>query len=201
VNPQLVTDELIELMASSPRVCRHLHVPLQSGSTAVLERMRRPYTAEQYEALLNKLAARIPGIGIGADVMVGFPGETEEDFEKTRSLIERSPIMALHIFVYSPRSGTGAFTMSGRPTKEVSKARSATLKKLALEKREHAGAKFVGQRLDVLVENTRTDGGQLKGFSDNYHPVTFDGRDELMNRIVSVKITGATGAGLAGEAC
>jgi threonylcarbamoyladenosine tRNA methylthiotransferase MtaB len=199
VNPQLVMDGLIELIASSPRVCRHLHVPLQSGSTAVLERMRRPYTAEQYEVLLNKLAEKIPGIGIGADVMVGFPGETQEDFEMTRSLIERSPIMALHIFIYSPRNGTEAFGMSGRPLKDVSKARSATLKKLSAEKRERAGARFVGQSLDVLVENTRTDGGQLKGFSDNYHPVTFDGPDELMNRIVSIRITEASGAGLAGE--
>lgn len=199
VNPQLVTDELIGLMAASPRVCRHLHVPLQSGSDAVLARMRRPYTSAQYEALLNKLAEKIPGIGIGADVMVGFPGETEEDFTMTRSLIERSPIMALHIFIYSPRGGTEAFRMSGRPLKDVSKARSATLKKLSEDKRERAGARFIGQSLDVLVENTQTDGGQLKGFSDNYHPVTFDGPDGLMNRIVSVRITGASGAGLAGE--
>lgn len=199
VNPQLITDELIELMATSPRVCRHLHVPLQSGSDAVLERMRRPYTSAQYEDLLNKLAEKIPGIGIGADVMVGFPGETEEDFEKTRSLIERSPIMALHIFIYSPRSGTEAFGMSGRPLKDVSKTRSATLKKLAADKRERAVTRFVGQSLDVLVENTRTDGGQLKGFSDNYHPVTFDGPDDLMNRIVSVNITKASVSGLSGE--
>ncbi len=201
VNPQLVTDDLIGLMASSPRVCRHLHVPLQSGSAAILERMRRPYTPAQYEALLDRLAERIPGIGIGADVMVGFPGETDEDFEQTRSLIERSPIMTLHVFTYSPRNGTEAFSMSGRPPKDVAKARSATLKKLSAKKRERAGARFVGERLDVLVENTRTDGGLLKGFSDNYHPVTFDGPDTLMNRIVSVRITGASGAGLTGEVC
>lgn len=199
VNPQLVTDELIELMANSPRLCRHLHVPLQSGSNKILARMKRPYTAEQYEALLSRLSSRVPGIGIGADVMVGFPGETDEDFEQTRSLIERSAIMALHVFAYSPRKGTEAFSMSGRPLKDVAKARSATLKKLSSVKRERVGASFIGQRLSVLVENTRTDGGALKGFSDNYHPVTFDGPNSVMNEIVSVRIVAASGSGLAGR--
>jgi len=199
INPQHVTDELIELMATSPRICRHLHIPLQSGSDGVLKRMRRPYTAAQYEALLNKLAERIPGIGIGADVMVGFPGETEEEFNETYSLIERSPIMMLHVFAYSPRKGTEAFDMPGRLEKSVLKQRSAALKALSGEKRLAAGKAMIGERLEVLVENTRGAGGRLKGFSGNYFPVTFNGPDSLMNTIAEVKIIKAIATGLEGE--
>ncbi|MBI5815553.1 MAG: tRNA (N(6)-L-threonylcarbamoyladenosine(37)-C(2))-methylthiotransferase MtaB [Nitrospinae bacterium] len=198
INPQHVTDELIELMASSPRICRHLHIPLQNGSDRILAAMRRPYTSGMYETLLGKLAKAIPGIGIGADVMVGFPGETEEDFNATYSLIERSPLMMLHVFTYSPREGTEAYSMKGRPPKKEAKARAAMLKKLSGQKRAEAGEKQVGGTLDALVENTRDAAGNLKGFSDNYFPVTFKGPDSLMSAIVPVKIISAGADGLSG---
>lgn len=188
INPNHVTEELIDLMASSQRLCKHLHIPLQSGSSGVLLRMKRPYTPELYEMLLRRLDERLPGIGIGADVMVGFPGETDAEFEETRSLIERSPLMMLHVFAYSPREGTEAYSMSGAVPKKIAKTRSAILKKLSAEKRAAFGNRFIGHTLDALVENTRDANGMLKGFTDNYLPVIFAGGDEFMNRIVPVRI-------------
>ncbi|MBI4665741.1 MAG: tRNA (N(6)-L-threonylcarbamoyladenosine(37)-C(2))-methylthiotransferase MtaB [Nitrospinae bacterium] len=199
VNPQHVSDELVGLIAGSARICRHLHIPAQSGSAKVLTLMRRPYSPEFYEGLVNNLARNIPGIGIGADVMVGFPGETETEFTETFDLLNRSPLMMLHVFTYSPRKGTDAFEMSGRPVKDELKRRAGLLKALSAEKRAQAGEKMAGQTLYVLVENTRTARGQLKGFTDNYFPTVFDGPDSLMNTIAPVKILSASATGLSGE--
>ncbi len=190
VNPNDVTDGLIDLMAKSPRVCRHLHIPLQSGSDIVLERMRRPYTSAEYFRLLDRLAARIPDIGLGADVMVGFPGETDREFEMTYQLLEKSPLMMLHVFAYSPREGTDACNMDDAPPKQVAKERSAKLKKLSARLGMAFRQRFIGSALDVLIENSRDKEGKLKGFSGNYIPVGLDGPDGWMNKVVSVKITG-----------
>ena len=190
VNPNDVTDELIDLMAGSRRVCRHLHIPLQSGSDIVLERMRRPYTSAEYFRLLDRLAAKIPDIGLGADVMVGFPGETDREFEKTYQLLEESPLMMLHVFAYSPREGTDAFGMDDAPPRHMAKERSAKLKKLSAGLGAAFRQRFIGSTLDALIESSRDNGGKLKGFSDNYIPVGLEGPDGWMNKVVSVKITG-----------
>ncbi len=189
INPNNVTDELINLMAGSSRICRHLHIPLQSGSDSVLKRMRRPYTAKEYENLLNRLADKIPAIGLGADVMVGFPGETEKEFNETFDVIKNVPLMALHVFAYSLREGTEAFAMNGPIPKTVKKERSAKLKNLAQQKGQEFRERFIGTTLPVLIENTRDNAGNLKGFSDNYLQVVLDGPDSLINKIVPVKIT------------
>lgn len=200
INPTDIDDRLIGLVAQSPRVSRHLHVPLQSGSDSVLRRMRRPYGGAMYEELLNRIAARVPEIGLAADVLAGFPGETDEEFSETFELVRRSPLMALHVFTYSPRKGTEAYGMGDTVPKAVKKERSLALKALAREKGAAARRGMVGKVYGVLVENTRGDDGLLKGFTDNYHPVRFPGPDGLMNEIVPVRITGAAGERLAGEA-
>jgi len=200
VNPNDVSGELIDLMAAEPRFCRHLHIPLQSGSDAILERMRRPYRADDYEALLEKLVARAPGIGLGADVMVGFPGETDRRFRETFELLERSPVMMLHVFAYSPRKGAEAFDMDGAPPKPVVRQRSAALKELSREKGRAMRRRFVNQTLETLIENTRGGDGYLRGFTANYLPVRLEGPDELMNRITPVKMIRADGDRLTGEA-
>jgi len=194
-----VTGRLIDLVAEHPRVCRHFHIPLQSGSDSVLARMRRPYNAAMYEELLNRVKERCPDVGLGADVMVGFPGETDEEFGQTAGLIERVPLMMLHVFAYSPRRGTEAYAMKGAIPKNVKKERSAFLKNIASAKNESARLAMVGKTLDVLVENSRGADGFLKGFSDNYFPVRLEGPDTLMNSIVSVRITASGNGRLEGE--
>lgn len=193
VNPNDVTDELIGLMAqNAPRFCRHLHIPLQSGSDAVLARMRRPYTAAQYEAKLNNIALAIPDIGLGADVMTGFPGEGEAEFEQTRELIERSPLMMLHVFPYSRRPGTEAAAFTDAPAKEKSRRRSAILKALGAAKRRAFAERHAGRAMDVLVETTRDEAtGLLKGFTDNYIPVLLEGGEELKGRLARAVLDGA----------
>ncbi|VAX19231.1 tRNA t(6)A37-methylthiotransferase [hydrothermal vent metagenome] len=199
INPNDVTDELIELMAGESRVCRHLHIPLQSGSDAILKSMRRPYSASEYLKLLEMLVKRIPDIGLGADVMVGFPGEEEREFGQTRALIELSPLMMLHVFAFSPREGSAASLMPDAPEKPVAKMRSAILKKLSADKGEHFRSLFIDRTVEVLIENRRDKSGLLKGFSDNYMAVYLDGPDSLMNSIVPVRIIEAVNGHLTGE--
>jgi len=199
VNPNDVTDELIDLVATEPRVCRHLHIPLQSGSDMILQRMRRPYTARYYEETLDKLAALVPGIGLGADVMVGFPGETEEEFRRTYDLLDRSPLTTLHVFAYSPRPGADSSHMADAPPRPVAKQRSAALKELSAIKAEKMRGGFVGKRLDVLVENSYDKDGMLKGFTDNYIPVVLEGSGGMMNTIVPVMMIRESAGRLYGE--
>ncbi|MGK7346694.1 MAG: tRNA (N(6)-L-threonylcarbamoyladenosine(37)-C(2))-methylthiotransferase MtaB [Candidatus Nitrospinota bacterium M3_3B_026] len=200
INPTDIDDRLIGLIAESPRVLRSLHIPLQSGSDSVLRRMRRPYDGAMYEELLGRIATRVPEIGLAADVLVGFPGETDEEFSETFELVRRSPLAALHVFTYSPRKGTEAYGMGDTVPKAVKKQRSLALKALAREKGAAVRRGMVGGVYDVLVENSRGADGLLKGFTDNYHPVRLPGPDGLMNEIVSVRITGSAGDHLAGEA-
>lgn len=200
INPNDVTDELIELMDTTPRICRHLHIPLQSGSDKILRSMRRPYSAEEYEKLLIKLVKRMPDIGLGADVMVGFPGEGEREFDETRALIERSPLMMLHVFAFSPHKGLTASSMPDAPPKPVAKSRSAILKNLSADKGASFRGRFVGRKVNLLIENRRDSAGKLKGFSDNYMTVAIDGPDSLMNTIAPVRIIGEEPFRLRGEA-
>ena len=199
INPNTITDDLIEVIAREVRVCRHLHIPLQSGSDKILQLMRRPYSTSDYEKLLDRVALKIPGIGIGVDVMVGFPGETEADFKMSYDLLERSPVMMFHVFSWSPREKTEAFMLEDRVTKPDAKKRSRELKELSIEKSDSFRATLVGRTLKVLVENSRNSEGRLKGFSDNYAPVVFNGPDELKGKIIAVAIHSAKGSHLWGE--
>ncbi len=190
IEPTELTEELVEVMAASPMVCRHLHVPLQSGSDRILRAMGRNYTSREYAGRIEAAAERMPGAGIGADVMVGFPGETEEDFEATVDLIERLPITYLHVFSYSPRPGTPAADMPGQVEPEQKKARSTRLRSLGGAKRRSFMVGQVGQTLPVLVETTRDRGsGLLKGWSDTYVKVHLEGPDQWMGRVLPVAVT------------
>lgn len=186
INPNNVTQRLIDLMALESRFCSHLHIPLQNGSDRILRLMRRPYTSVMYEDLLNRLAERIEGIGLGADVMTGFPGETDEDFGMTRSLVERLPLMMMHVFSYSSRAGTEACSMPGAVVRARAKERTAELKAISDMKRREFISAHEGKELDVLVESSRTAGGKLKGFTANYIPAVFEGPDDMSNSMVRV---------------
>ncbi len=157
-----VTPGLVRLAATHDRVCRHFHLPLQSGSDKVLAAMGRPYTSGQYRRVVEDIAKAIPGVCIGADVLVGLPGEDEEAFEQTRSLIRELPISYLHVFPYSPRPGTRAYTMPERPSGQQVNERCAMLRELGAERKLRFLQNLVGKTLEVVVE------GRSMGRSSEY---------------------------------
>ena len=189
IEPRYVTDELIGFIAANKNICRHFHIPLQSGSDAVLKRMNRPYTSGEYTALVNRVKDRIKDVGISTDVMVGFPGETEEDFKNTVSVIKEIMPVRTHIFTYSKRKGTPAALMVSELNDKVLFRRYTELKSVAYSTSYLFRNRFMDKTLNVLVE-TRRDKitGMLKGYSDNYIKVLFKGDDTMMKDIVPVKI-------------
>ncbi|NLO74640.1 MAG: tRNA (N(6)-L-threonylcarbamoyladenosine(37)-C(2))-methylthiotransferase MtaB [candidate division WS1 bacterium] len=173
LEPLEVTPELIALLAAG-KLCRHLHLPLQSGCDSVLARMNRPYDTAAYAELLAELERRVPGVCLGADVMVGFPGETETEFAQTLAFLERVPLAHLHVFTYSPRPGTAAAQMPGQLAGHLKKERNHVLRALAERKRQAFAATQVGKRLQVVLE-THAATGEVYGLSDNYLEVALDG--------------------------
>jgi len=192
VLPAYFTPELVEVVTGAPTVAPHLHVPLQSGSDAVLRRMRRPYTATMYRRLVERLAAAIPGLGLGADVIVGFPGETDEDFEATRALIRALPFTYLHVFAYSDRPGTEAATLGARVAPGTVAARSRGLRALAAARNLAFRRGLVGSTLEAVVLETRDPAtGALVGLTGPYVEVLLDGSDALLRQVVRVRVTAA----------
>jgi threonylcarbamoyladenosine tRNA methylthiotransferase MtaB len=181
IEPREVTAEMIALIGSSDVICRHLHIPLQSGDDGILAAMGRNYSAVFFDRLIRDIHAAVPGIAIGIDVMAGFPGETPEAFSNTL------PLAYLHVFPYSPRPGTPAAAMPGQVPEGEKKKRAEILRKTGRLKREAFAAGFIGTPLKVLIE-TRTDraSGLPVGFSDNYIPVAVRGPEAAANRIVRV---------------
>ena len=182
-----VTDEMIDFFAESQKFCRHLHIPLQSGDNGILKAMRRPYTRAQYIALIEKVAKRVPGVGIGGDVMVGFPGESDAAFQNTRDLIADHPLTYLHVFPYSPRGKTPAARMANQVDPQVKKQRGAILRELGRQKVAAFQARFLGQTLPVLFENRR-NGQCLQGLTDNYIRVLAPGPNAACEQIVETRL-------------
>jgi threonylcarbamoyladenosine tRNA methylthiotransferase MtaB len=190
VEPMDWSDELIELVAGSRRIARHAHVPLQSGSDRVLRRMHRKYRPWHYAEKIRKIHEAMPEAAIGADVMTGFPGESDELFEENRSFIERLPFTYLHVFTYSSRPGTAAAAMPEQVPVEVARERNRVLRELAAEKNLEFRRKFVGRTLEVITLQ-QSDGEWTEALSDNYLKVRLAGRHEA-NQILTVEITGVT---------
>lgn len=151
IEPLEVTAELIDLVASEPRLARHFHIPLQSGSSNVLRAMRRPYQPAYYQDLLNRIRDRIPDAAIGADVMVGFPGETDKEFSRTFHLVEDAPLTYLHVFPYSARPGTPAAELQEQVPAHVANFRAKALRQLIARKHAAFVTSMMGRVLDVLV--------------------------------------------------
>lgn len=189
VEPGEVTDELIECVAGCPKVCPHLHIPLQSGDDDILRAMRRPYDRRYYAELIDRLGTRAAGIGIGADVMVGFPGETEDRWRNTYTFVESLPVSYLHVFNYSRRPGSPAADFPGQVDPETRKARSQEMRALGARKRLAFRRRHIGCVLSVLVESTRDKETRLlKGLTGNYIQVLLAGEDALMSRYVRVRL-------------
>lgn len=191
IEPTEISEELISLICE-PMICSHLHIPLQSGSDRILEKMGRGYTASFYRELILNLEAGIPGIAIGCDAMVGFPGETEEDFDYTLKLIEELPVAYLHVFEYSARPGTLAATFKSEVPSKEKKKRSEMLRRLSAKKSLLFRKGFEGSALWVLILNTLDkETGYLRGLSDNYIEIFLPGEGQWVNRLVEVKVTEA----------
>ena len=189
INPMEIDDHLIELISQHEKICPHLHIPLQSGDTEVLSKMRRNYNAKQYEHIVRRASEKISPLGLGADVIVGFPGESEISFEHTRKLIEELPFSYLHVFSYSPRSGTEAHNFKNNIKNITKKERNLILNDLVKEKARQFYKSFIGKKVTVLVEERKQADGVLKGYSEHYIPVSIDAEGFLQNQLVSVLIT------------
>ncbi len=189
INPMEIDNGLIRLIAETEKLCSYLHIPLQSGDNEILKRMRRNYNREQYLDVVNRTSNAIPNLGLGADVIVGFPGETKAAFENTRKLIEELPFSYLHVFSYSPRRGTEANDFKDDVPGTIKKERNKILTQLIKEKGQKFKNKSLNQTATVLIENQRDrKSGKLKGHSDNYIPICLDGPDQLKNRLVPVTL-------------
>jgi len=197
VEPMDWSDELIELVAASGRIAKHAHVPMQSGSDAVLRRMHRKYRPWHYREKIRKIRAAMPAAAIGADVMVGFPGETDAEFEETRLMIEELPFTYLHVFTYSARPGTPAAEQAGQVPVAVARERNRVLREIASKKK----AAFVKSLVGTVVETiTLQSGGAefTEALTDNYLKMKISGH-HATNRWMNVQIEGANGETLRGK--
>ena len=197
VEPMDWSNELIELVASSPRIAKHAHVPLQSGSDKVLRRMHRKYRPWHYADRIERIRRAMPTAAIGADVMVGFPGETDADFEQTRALIERLPFTYLHVFTYSSRPGTPSAEMPDQVPVQVARERNRVLRELAANKKREFMRCFLGRDLDAITL-TRFDGYATEALSDNFLKLQVTGH-HAANQMVSVRIQELCYDGLIGH--
>lgn len=190
--PTYLTPELGELLVSERRLCRHLHVPLQSGSDRILRLMRRPYTVRLYRERVERLAAAIPGLCLGTDVITGFPGETAADFAETEAVVAALPFAYLHVFSYSDRPGTEAARLaSPRVSPAERQWRTTRLRRLGAARWRAFQAAHLGAELGVLVlERTDAGPGRLVGLTDNYLEVAFEGPGWLRRQFARVRATG-----------
>jgi len=189
LEPGEIFSDLLALIASEPRLCPHLHIPLQSGDATILGRMNRHYHPHFYSEIVLEAIHRIPDLAVGVDVMVGFPGETDERFQNTYRLIEALPVAYLHVFPFSPRPGTDAATMEEQLSPASISQRCRLLRELDKRKRLSFLNRFLGKVRPVLVENRKDAAtGLPRGFSDNYLPVLVQTDAATENRIVMAKL-------------
>ncbi|MCD9066327.1 tRNA (N(6)-L-threonylcarbamoyladenosine(37)-C(2))-methylthiotransferase MtaB [Staphylococcus pasteuri] len=183
-----LTDEVISVLESSNKIVRHLHVPLQSGSDTVLKRMRRKYTMEHFSERITKLHQALPDVAITSDVIVGFPGETEEEFQETYDFIVKYKFSELHVFPYSSRIGTPAARMDDQIDEEIKNERVHKLIELSNQLAKEYASKFEDEVLEVIPEESGETPNTLVGYADNYMKVEFEGNEDLIGQIVKVKI-------------
>jgi threonylcarbamoyladenosine tRNA methylthiotransferase MtaB len=195
LEPQEIDQPFIEALASSTILCPHLHIPLQAGNDAVLQRMNRRYTTSQFQVLVEQLHRSIPGITLGFDLIAGFPGETDSEFQVGYDFIAQLPFATCHVFPFSARAGTPAATMPNQVPTAVIRERAALLRTLGEEKNRLWLQGCLGKTHQVLGQE-RIGTGEVKGLARNYLPVVYAGGAELLNREVAVRIT-AVGNGQA----
>ncbi len=189
IEPNLLTDEIIDLAVKNKKICNHFHIPLQSGSPKILKLMQRRYTADYYKNLIEKVTERIPDVGIGVDVIVGFPGETEQDFFDTYNFLKELSISYLHVFTYSERPDTKAITMDGVVDHSERKRRNNMLRILSEKKRNEFYTKMNGRKLEILFEHEEHN-GLMRGFASNYVRVQNSFIPEAINKFSGIQVIG-----------
>jgi len=188
IEPNLLSDEIICLTAETEKLCKHFHIPLQSGSNEILKRMQRRYTSEDYKNLITKIKNLMPQAGIGIDVIVGFPGETDELFEETFNFLSNLPFSYLHVFTYSERPFTKAISMSGKVPIEVRKKRNNSLRTLSDIKKNSFYNSLLGTTQRVLFESDNNN-GIIKGFTSNYVRVACKFNRDFINTFQEIHLT------------
>ncbi len=191
LEPTEISDALLDLVSGSPKICRHFHVPLQSGDPGILKRMNRHYPPEAFAETINKIHERLDTAAIGADVLVGFPGETDNAFENTRRLIDSLPISYLHVFPFSPRPPAPAARYPDQVPADIAKQRARVLSKLGKTKKAAFYKKMNGAVLEVIIEKKMAVPGFFyKGLSSNYIPVYIQGGSNIKtNRMIRCRVT------------
>ncbi|MFC5405133.1 tRNA (N(6)-L-threonylcarbamoyladenosine(37)-C(2))-methylthiotransferase MtaB [Cohnella soli] len=187
-----IDEKMISILNSSPKMCRHLHIPLQAGDDAILKRMRRKYTTAEFAEKIRLLHEAMPGVAITTDVIVGFPGETEEQFENGYKFMEEMKFAEMHVFPYSKRTGTPAARMDEQIDEELKHERVHKLIELSERMQAAYGREWVGRDLDIIPEREAKGAegeGLLSGYSDNYIQVVFRGEPSLIGALCRVKVT------------
>lgn len=193
-HPKDLSDDLIEVMKNSEKICRHMHLPVQSGSSRLLEKMNRRYTKEHYLELINKLRTAIPDISLTTDIIVGFPGETEEDFEETIDVVRKAEYDSAYTFIYSKRTGTPAATMENQVSEEVVKERFQRLLDVVAEYSAKRTGRLEGETAEVLVEGiSEQDASMVTGRLSNNLLVHFKGDESLIGSLCMVHLDQAKG--------
>lgn len=199
-HPKDLSDELIETMKNSKKICPHLHLPVQSGSSRLLADMNRKYTKEHYLGLVDKIKEAVPGISLTTDIIVGYPGETQEDFEETLDVVRKVEYSSAYTFIYSKRTGTVAASREDQIPEDVVKARFDKLLEVVGEVSRAQAEKYTGQTVDVLVEDVDSqDEALVTGRMANNMLVHFPGCKDLIGKIVNVKLNECKGFYFLGE--
>ncbi|MEW6087306.1 MAG: tRNA (N(6)-L-threonylcarbamoyladenosine(37)-C(2))-methylthiotransferase MtaB [bacterium] len=200
IEPQEFDKELLDII-KDPRICPHLHLPLQSGDDKILEAMRRKYRVRYYLCLIDALFEKVPDLNLGTDIIAGFPGEGDKEFNNTFELVKKIPFAYLHIFRYSQRPGTIAESFDNQVAEKIKKERAMRLAVLNKEKKDLYAGKFLNKTLQAFIENRRDNKTKrCIGLSDNYLRLYINGPEEIKNQIVTVRITG-TGDKIFAEVC
>ncbi|WP_195572682.1 tRNA (N(6)-L-threonylcarbamoyladenosine(37)-C(2))-methylthiotransferase MtaB [Paenibacillus sp. 1001270B_150601_E10] len=189
-----IDDRMIEVLNKSSKMCRHLHIPLQAGNSEVLKRMRRKYTTEEFAEKIARIREAMPDVAITTDVIVGFPGETDEQFKEGYAFMKNVGFSEMHVFPYSKRTGTPAARMEDQVDEEVKHARVHELIELSEQMQLEYAKSFVGQVVDVIPEGPakgRQEAGLIMGYSDNYLQVIFEGDESMIGKVCRVKLTEA----------
>jgi threonylcarbamoyladenosine tRNA methylthiotransferase MtaB len=191
IEPTTITNALLDRMAASSKLCPYLHIPLQSGDDTVLSTMNRPYNVEEFTHLIRRAIATIPHLGLGTDLMVGFPGETEEAFEHTLSIARELPFSYIHVFTYSQRPGTAAAKLPDQVPIEVARQRAKILAELSRFKRLAFAERYIGSTVSVLFESGELDGYRM-GTTPNFLKVGVPSSIDLANCLKAVRIIGTS---------
>lgn len=199
-HPKDLSDDLIDLIAKNDKICNHIHLPLQSGSSKILKKMNRTYDKEAYLALVKKIKDRIPGVAITTDIIIGFPGESEEDIEDTMDVIRKVSYDQCFLFKYSPRVGTKAAEMEDQVDEDIKSDRFDRVLRLINETSYENNCRYKGTSQKVLVQGpSKTDKERLTGRTDTNKIVNFSGSDDLIGQIIDVKIVDNNSFALEGE--